>query len=334
MESFTFKTPWVLAFIPVVLVAVGYVCRQHIEATLRFSSVNLLKGLKSTWRVRGRWVLWVLRLLVLVAAITALAGPRKVLQETVVKSEGIDIVLTVDISGSMSGEDFVIDGQRVNRLEVTKNVVDQFIDARQNDQMGIIAFAGLAYTVCPLTTDYTWLKENLARIELGLIKDGTAIGSALTSAIARLRFSDAKSKVVILLTDGVNNAGEVEPITAAKAAETLGIKVYTVGVGSRGMVPYPVTDFFGRRAYRNQMTEIDEATLREIARVTNGEYFRATNTESLQEIYDEIDRLETTEIEKVGYFEHTELFHYFLTASLLLLLLEIVLRRTVLLKLP
>lgn len=275
-----------------------------------------------------------LRLLAIVLFLLALAGPRSVMEETIHKSEGIDIVLAIDASGSMAAEDFMIKGKRMNRLEVVKDVVHSFIDGRANDRIGLIAFAGLAYTVSPLTTDYSWLKTNLARVELNLMEDGTAVGSAITSSLARLRKSKAKSKIIILLTDGINNAGKVTPLAAARATKALGVKIYTIGAGTKGFAPFPVRNFRGEKRYRKVRIDIDEETLQEIAQITDGRYFRATDTESLRDIYKEIDALEKTEIEEFGYKEYKELFVFVLVAGLVTLLSEMILSNSLLLRIP
>lgn len=329
-----FKDPWVLLFIPIVIIVVFVLQRRQSPASFRFSSTKILFALPKSLKMKLNWVPQVLRIAILVLFLIALAGPRLIKEETVHKSEGIDIVLAIDSSGSMAAEDFKISSRRVNRLEIVKKVVQEFIEQRSNDRIGLVAFAGLAYTVCPLTTDYTWLEENLKRVELGLIDDGTAVGSAITSAIARLKNSNATSKVVVLLTDGVNNAGKIDPVSAARAAEAFGVKIYTIGAGTKGYVPFPTIDFFGRKVYQNVVVDLDEDTLKQVAEITGGQYFRATDTESLRQVYDEIDLLEKTEIEEIGYFEYTELFSQWLISGLILLLFEILLTNTIFLKIP
>jgi len=264
----------------------------------------------------------------------ALARPQFPMEQSKIKTEGIDIVLLVDVSTSMLAEDFELDGRRVNRLEVAKDVVKDFIDGRPNDRIGIVAFAGRAYTVCPLTLDHNWLLQNLDRVKIAMVEDGTAVGSGIASALNRVKDANAKSKVIILLTDGVNNAGKISPITAAEAAKTLGIKVYAIGAGTDGLAPYPVRDFFGNTVYQPIKIEIDEATLKKIAQETNAKYFRATDTESLKHIYREIDKLEKTAIEEKGYVEYKELFPMFLIPGLILLLLEVLLTNTFLRRIP
>jgi len=256
------------------------------------------------------------------------------LEETITHTEGVDIVLALDASGTMAAEDFEINGKRVNRLAVVKNVVDDFINRRQADRIGIVAFAGRAYTLSPLTTDHSWLKANLDRLELGLIEDGTAIGSALASAVSRLEKSKAKSRIIILLTDGMNNAGKINPVAAASAAKALGLRVYTIGAGTNGYVPFPVQDPWGRRFYQKARIDIDENLLKEIARITDAKYYRAVDTAALQRIYKEIDALEKTRIEQKHFQSYKEFFPMVLGAGLAVLGLEIILSNSLFLKVP
>ncbi|MBF0532727.1 MAG: VWA domain-containing protein [Candidatus Omnitrophica bacterium] len=329
-----FKTPLVLLLIPFLLGFAIYRQRRQRTVSVRFPTVLPAQKLAPTWRLRSRNLPDILRLMVLTLLLTALAGPRSVLEKTFHKGEGIDIVVTVDDSGSMAGEDFIENGQRINRLAIVKKVVKEFVDGRTEDRLGLVVFSAVAYSVCPLTTDHQWLKANLDRIELGQIQDGTAIGSAIMSAVARLEKSRAKSKVIILLTDGMNNAGEIAPLTAAKAARALGIKIYAIGAGTNGLVPFPAVDFFGRKVYQQVQINVDEQTLSQIAEETGAKFFRATDTESLRKIYHEIDLLEKTEIEQVGYRNYKELFVYLLAAALCLLTAEIILARTLYLQIP
>ena len=329
-----FKDPWILIGIPLILPFLWWWQRRQGRPALRFPAVSLVSGLGRSWRVRLAPLPALLRLLAVVLFLTALAGPRTILEEAKYSAEGIDIMLVIDTSRSLASEDFVLNGQRHNRLEVIKDVVAGFIDGRSHDRIGIVAFAGLAYTVSPLTKDYAWLKENLRRIDFDLIEDGTAIGSALSSALIRLKDSKAKSKVIILLTDGVNNSGRVAPLEAAQAAKALGIRVYTIGAGTKGYVPYPVKGLFGKTYYQQVKTDVDEETLQAIADTTGGKFFRATDTASLRQIYQEIDRLEKTEFEETGYRQYQELFGICLVAGLLILLLEKLLTETILLRLP
>ncbi|MBI5150703.1 MAG: VWA domain-containing protein [Candidatus Omnitrophica bacterium] len=329
-----FKTPWILAFIPAVLWGM-YIFRKHRETgSIRFSSNQLVESLPVSWKIRFQLIPLVLRAVVLVLVIVALAGPRLVLKETMQHSEGIDIILAIDSSGSMASEDFTVGNERYNRLDIVKKVVNEFVEHRPDDRIGIVTFAALAYTVCPLTTDHAWLAANLQRVRLGMIADGTAIGSAIASSLNRLRNSKAKSKIIILLTDGVNNAGEIDPLPAAQAAKAVGIKVYAIGAGTKGYVPFPVQDFLGRKVYQRVLSDLDETILQKIADVTRGKYFRATDTESLRKIYETIDKLEKTEIQQVGYLQYDELFDRVLLVALAMLLAELILSNTVFLKIP
>jgi Ca-activated chloride channel family protein len=294
----------------------------------------LFEGLAGSWRAALSDNLVFLKCAAFLLLIIALARPQAVERGATIKTEGIDIVLAIDCSTSMLAEDFVLEGRRKNRLAAVKDVVRSFIEGRRNDRIGIVAFAKKAYTVSPLTLDYNWLGKNLERVEIGLIEDGTAIGSGLMVSLNRLKDSGAKSKVVVLLTDGMNNAGEVSPLTAANAAEAIGVKVYTIGAGTTGMAPFPVTDRFGRTVYRPVKIDIDEEVLGEIASKTNGLYFRATDTESLKRIYAEINELEKTPVEEIGYTRYQELFMIFLWPAAGLILVFILLDNTLARRLP
>ena len=329
-----FKDPWILFLIPLCCGLVVWIHWRQKDPTIRFPSADLLIDLRTTWKSQFRFIPHWLRWLAIVFLLIGLAGPRSVLQETMSSVEGIDIVLAIDCSGSMAAEDFQINGRRANRLQVIKQVVDEFIANRPYDRIGLIAFAGLAYTVCPLTLDHNWLVNNLNRIELGLIKDGTAIGSAINSSLLRLKKSDAKSKIIILLTDGVNNAGKTDPLVATQAAKTLGIKIYAIGAGTKGYAPFPVQDLFGQKFYQKVLVEIDEVLLHKIAETTGAKYFRATDTDSLRQIYKEIDSLEKTKIEEHGYRQYKELFGWFVGTALILLFFEFVLNHTLFLRIP
>jgi Ca-activated chloride channel homolog len=329
-----FRTPLLLLLIPILWLALILARARRKETSFTFSSLGLFNGLTGTWRTRFREIPFVLRLIVVMLFIIALAGPRRPLEESVSTAEGIDIVLLLDASTSMAAEDFTINGQRTNRLQVVKNVVRDFISKRVHDRVGLVVFAARPYVACPLTTDHSWLEANLDRVDFGLIEDGTAIGSAIASGANRLRDVKAKSKIMVLLTDGINNAGKIDPMAAAGAAKALGVRVYTIGAGSRGPVPYPTVNLFGQRAYQNVQIDIDEDTLKKIAESTGGQYFRATDTESLKAIYDQIDKLEKVKIEEQGYRQYEEYFDKVLLAALLVLILEVVLGKTVFLKIP
>ena len=330
----TFQDPLLLLLIPLVLVG-GYCLRKRkIKANLAFSTDRLLKGVKPSLKVLLSKNVYLLRIIALCLIAVALARPQEPLEESKIETEGIDIVLALDVSTSMLAEDFTLRGKRVNRLDAVKDVVQKFIQGRENDRIGLVAFAARAYTVSPLTLDYNWLLQNLERVKIGMIEDGTAIGLGLASSLNRLKDTKAKSKVVILLTDGRNNAGDISPSLAAEAACSLGIKVYTIGAGTKGLAPYPARDFFGNKVYQSIKIDIDEDTLIDIAAKTGAKYFRATDTKSLREIYSEIDEMEKTPVEEKGYLEYKELFSRFLGIALALILLEVGLSNTILRRIP
>jgi Ca-activated chloride channel family protein len=263
-----------------------------------------------------------------------LARPQRTQSRTEVTANGIDIVLGLDISGSMQALDFKVDNTRVNRIAVVKSVVSKFIDERPNDRIGLVAFAGAPYLVSPLTLDHDWLQQNLERINVGMGDDGTAIGSAIAAAVNHLRTTTTKSKVVILLTDGVNNTGKIPPLAAAEAARALGVKVYTIGVGVRGKAPIPVRDEAGRTHVVMAYVDVDEATLQAVATDTGGQFYRATDTDSLQKIYEQINRYETS-AQSVEKFEQVEeLYRWTLFPSLALLGLWVLLQHTRYRRLP
>lgn len=329
-----FKDAWLLLALPLVIILVDFLKRRDRASSIRFSSAELIKKARPTLRLTLSKKLVYLRVVTIVLLVLALARPRISLEQTKIETEGIDIVLAIDCSSSMLAEDFKLEWKRQNRLKVVKKVVKDFIRARKSDRIGMVAFAARAYTVCPLTLDYDWLIKNLERVEIGAIEDGTAIGSGLSSSLNRLKETQAKSKVVVLLTDGVNNTGEISPLMAAEAAKALGIKIYTIGAGSKGLAPYPMKGPWGQTVYRHIRNVIDEESLKKIARETNGEYFRATDTESLRDIYRKIDLLEKTVVEEIGFQQYEELFSRFLILGLALLMLEMILSNSILRKLP
>jgi Ca-activated chloride channel family protein len=234
----------------------------------------------------------------------------------------------------MNAEDYVINGQRISRLDIIKSTVENFIKQRTNDRMGLIVFGSQAYTVCPLTMDHDWLLENLHQVRIGVIEDATAIGSGIATSLLRLKNSKAKTRIIVLLTDGVNNSGKIQPLDAAKLAQTMGIKVYTIGAGTTGIVPFPVIDELGNKHYEDAQFDLDEDTLKKIAGMTGAAYFRAADTEHLRNIYSEIDKLEKTKVDERGFRQYEPLFWYFVDAALALLALELVLTNTVFLKVP
>ena len=300
------------------------------SASIRFSDIRMVARASRTGRRRLRGILPVLRVASLALLLTAFARPRAGTEIREITSEGIDIMMVLDISSSMQAEDF----KPHNRLYVAKEEIKRFIQKRVNDRIGLVVFARHAFTQCPLTVDYGVLMRFVDEVDFGLIQDGTAIGTAIATAVNRLRESEAKSKIIVLLSDGENNAGEIDPQTAASLAAAFNIKIYTIGAGREGNAMMPVQDpIFGKR-YVYQPTRIDEKTLREIARETGGKYFRARSGKELERIYDEIDRLEKTKISVSAHTEYTELFPYFLYAGLALLVLELLVGNTVLRKLP
>jgi len=330
----TFKDPAILLNLLWIPVFALLLLRLKKDPAIKFSSSALIEGIKPTFKVRFRNIVIVLRTLAIALFIITLARPQSVLEGSKTVSEGVDIVLVLDTSTSMLAEDFRVGSQRMNRFDVVREVVKEFIGKRKDDRVGMVAFAARAYTVCPLTTDYGWLNENLDRVKIGMIEDGTAIGSAIASACNRLRTSKTKSKVVILLTDGVNNAGTISPLVAAEAARALKIKIYTIGVGTKGLVPYPFKDVYGRVVYQKIPIEIDEEVLKRIAGLTGGKFYLASDTETLRKIYDDINRLEKSNIEHFGYREYNELFPFFLIPGLILMMLEILLANTLFMRVP
>jgi Ca-activated chloride channel family protein len=322
---------WLLALLPIVLLWRG---RRGPVAAIEYSDVSLAREVARRGRSRIGLLVWLLPILAGALMIVGLARPQRADGRTLITANGIDIVLGLDVSGSMQALDFQIDHQRVNRIEVVKSVVSRFIEERQDDRIGIIAFAGTPYLVSPITLDHDWLQQNLERVAVGGADDGTAIGSALAASVNRLRLTQAKSKVVILLTDGVNNTGKISPLAAAEAAKALGVKVYTIGVGVRGEAPLPVRDRAGNWHMVTAKVDVDEKTLQAIADETGGKFYRATDTDSLQRIYEQINRLEKT-AQTVQKFEHTEeLYPYALIPALGILGLSLLLQQTRLRRLP
>ena len=300
-----------------------------------YSSLRLVEGLTRARRSRAGGFLLTLRWLILALFIVALAQPRLTKSETTVKASGVDIAVAFDLSGSMLSEDFVVKGGRVNRFNLARSVLKGFIDKRPSDRIGLVVFASQAFIATPLTLDHDFLQENLDRLEIGSINQNqTAIGDALGTAVNRLRDLKSKSKIVILMTDGQNNAGKLNPLLAADAAATLGAKVYTVGIGVRGMAPMPGVDMFGRKVYQMMPVDVDEDTLQKIADATGGKYYRADNAEKFRQIYDEIDKLEKTEAVINKYTQFNELFPWLVAAGMALLLIELVLGQTAFRRLP
>ena len=327
-----FATPWLLAGLLIVpLVVARYVyALSRSKGNVRFSDLGMLRGIKPSLAARARHLPFALRVLALVLLLLAFARPQAGSTHEEILTKGIDIVLAVDNSTSMSAEDL----KPKNRLAVAKEAVARFIEGRKNDRIGLVVFAGRGYTRCPVTLDYHVLQELLSNVEMATQDEGTAIGMGLVTAINRLRDSDAKSRVVVLLTDGRNNRGEIDPLTAASLAQTLNIKVYTIGVGTKGEVPYPVQDpFFGKR-YIYLKADIDEDALTAIAQATGGRDFRATDAGTLKEIFQQIDGMEKTDVKARHYMRYSELFHWLLWPGLAAFAFELTLTGTRLRRLP
>jgi Ca-activated chloride channel family protein len=331
----TFAHPYFLLLFPLLPVLAWLKGRRGAPPAFVYSSVQLVRGILNLSRSRSGGFLASLRWLALALFILALAQPRLTRSETKVIASGVDIAVALDLSGSMISEDFEVGGQAVNRFNMARAVLKRFVDQRPNDRIGLVVFASQAFIAAPLTLDHDFLEENLERLEIGTIDpNSTAIGSALSTAINRLRELKSKSKIVILMTDGQNNAGKVAPLTVAEAAQALGIKVYTIGVGRRGQAPMPVMWNGQRVGTRMEPVDIDEDTLQKIANLTGGKYYRADNSERFKAIYAEIDKLEKSEAEVKKYAQHRELFAWAISPGLGLLLLEILLRHTAYRRLP
>jgi Ca-activated chloride channel family protein len=330
-----FAHPWLLLLLLLLPLLAWLKGRRGAAPAFVYSSVQLVRAMQNINRSRAGRILGSLRWLVLAALIVALAQPRLVNSQTEVKASGIDIVAALDLSGSMISEDFVVNNRRVNRFNMARSVLKSFIDKRPNDRIGLVVFAKQAFIAAPLTLDHDYLQANLDRLEIGTINsDATAIGDALVVALNQLRDLKAKSKIIILATDGQNNSGKIEPLIAANAAAALGVKIYTVGIGEQGTAPMPVFMGGQKVGYQNVPVDVDEDTLQKIADRTGGKYYRADNAEKFRQIYAEIDKLEKTEAVVNKYTEYKELFPWLAAGGLAVLLLELVLGQTVLRRLP
>lgn len=330
MDNVTYKNPeffyLLLLLIPMLA---WYIFRYRKSgASIRFSSLMGFRNVHRGWKHYLRHLPFILQMAGIALLTVALARPQSSNNWEDVTTEGIDIVIALDISSSMLAQDF-----QPNRLEAAKEVATQFISGRKNDKIGLVVFAGESFTQCPLTTDHTILINLFNKIQSGLLEDGTAIGNGLATAVARLKESDAISKVIILLTDGENNRGEIAPVTAAELASTYGIRVYTIGVGTIGTAPYPVQTAFGTQLM-NVDVNIDEETLQKIADITDGRYFRATNNEKLVEIYNEIDQLEKSKIEVTEYSKKNEEYERFAIIAGIILIAGIFLKTTLFRNIP
>ena len=334
--NFQFASPWLLSLLMIGPAILWWQYRdsgRQRPAGLRFASVRAAHVSVRSWRMAFRPLLAWMRLLALSLLVLGLARPQSVQAREVIQGEGVDIALALDISGSMASLDF----QPQNRMEAAKSVISDFVAERTYDQIGLVVFASTAFNQSPLTVDHNVLERMLDQTKLATelgIDDGTAIGMGLANAANMVKDSDAESKVVILLTDGVNNAGQIDPLTAADAAASLGIKVYTIGMGKSGQVPVPATDMFGREQIVMQQSVLDEATLQTIAEETGGRYYRAEDTQGLRAIYDEINSLEKSQIDIQTYASYRELAGLALASGLLLLLGELFLRQTLFRTIP
>lgn len=325
MSGITFASPYFFYLLLLLPVFIYWYWkryrRQYVE--MRISTLEGFESAPRSWRQRLRNLLFVFRMLVFILLVVALARPQTSSRTEKHTTEGIDIILAMDISGSMLAEDF-----KPNRIDASKKVAMEFIDGRENDRIGLVVFSGESFTQCPLTTDHSVLKNLLKDIKSGMIEDGTAIGMGLATSVSRLKDSKAKSKVVILLTDGVNNRGFIDPLTGAQIAQSFGIRVYTVGVGTMGMAPYPMQTPFGIQ-YQNVPVQIDEEVLQKISDMTGGKYYRATDNKKLRAIYQEIDKLEKSKIETMEYRRKSEIFSTAALFAGLFLLLELLFKFTI-----
>lgn len=326
-----FANPYLLWLLVLVVPMIAYYIYRALQggAAIRISSVEGVRKAPRTWRYWFRHLPFVLRCAAFVSLVVALARPQDIEEQSRTNAEGIDIMLSIDISGSMLARDF-----KPDRITAAKEVAGEFIADRYGDRIGLAVFAGESFTQSPLTTDKSTLQTMLARVRSGVVEDGTAIGNGLATAINRLRESDAKSKVVILLTDGVNNRGEIAPLMAADIAADMGIKVYTIGVGTRGKAPYPAVDMFGNMTFQMADVEIDEETLTEIASRTGGKYFRATDKAKLKAIYDEINQLEKSKVEVTDLTIYHEQYLPLVLLAIALLLVEFLFGQILLKRIP
>ena len=330
MKFFRFEDPWFLILFLIIPYLVWKRKEQH---TISYSSLEILQNIRAVQVGFLSTIPLVLRLFAITLFIIALARPQEGYKRTEILSMGVDIIMALDTSGSMQALDFIKNEKRDTRLAMVKDVVSKFIENRTNDRMGMVVFGSEAYTQCPLTLDQNILQSFLSKLDIGMAGDSTAIGSAVGIAVKRLKDLKSDSKLIILLTDGRNNAGNLAPLQAAQTAKAFGIKIHTIGVGTRGKAPFLVNSIFGQR-YVYQEVDIDEVTLKEIAKITGGQYFRATDLESLESIYKQIDKMEKSEVKVFDHSEYTELFHYFLIPAILFLLFEIILSNTLLRRLP
>ena len=332
MTFFQFEDPWLLLFM-LMLPYMAFKGKTKQQATINYSTIGTLQSIRTSQVDFFSALPLILRILSVMLLILALARPQEGHKSQEILSVGVDIMLALDTSGSMQALDFIKNEKRDTRLAMVKDVVSKFIENRPNDRIGMVVFGSEAYTQCPLTLDQGILQSFLSKLDIGMAGDSTAIGSAVGIAVKRLKDLESDSKVIILLTDGRNNAGNLPPVQAAQTAKAFGIKIHTIGVGTHGKAPFLVNSIFGQR-YVYQEVDIDENTLKEISNLTGGQYFRATDLESLKSIYKQIDQMEKSEVKVLDHSEYTELFHYFLIPGILLLLTEIILSNSILRRIP
>ena len=317
LTRLSFAQPWWLLLLLLPALLAWRRGRPGGAPALVYSSTTILQTLGRPRAARSGAFAEALLALTLALAVVALSRPQLSNAFTQIEASGIDIMIALDVSGSMLTEDFSINGQRASRVDAIKEITQRFIEARPNDRIGMLAFAGKPYLVSPPTLDHAWLVENLDRVKIGLVEDGTAIGSALVSAANRLKNREAKSRIIVLLSDGDNNAGRVNPDTAAEAVRVLNLKVYTIGVGTNGIAPYPVRKdpLTGETVYENVQVEYDEKTLNDVARIANGHFFRADSSAALEAIYAQIDQLEKTTVKVSKYREYRDLFPWLVATA-------------------
>ena len=332
MTFFQFEDPWLLLFM-LMLPYMAFKGKKKQQPTINYSTIGTLQSIRTAQVDFFSVLPLILRILSVMLLILALARPQEGHKSQEILSVGVDIMLALDTSGSMQALDFIKNEKRDTRLAMVKDVVSKFIENRPNDRIGMVVFGSEAYTQCPLTLDQGILQSFLSKLDIGMAGDSTAIGSAVGIAVKRLKDLESDSKVIILLTDGRNNAGSLPPVQAAQTAKAFGIKIHTIGVGTHGKAPFLVNSIFGQR-YVYQEVDIDENTLKEISNLTGGQYFRATDLESLKSIYKQIDQMEKSEVKVLDHSEYTELFHYFLIPGILLLLSEIILSNSILRRIP
>ena len=341
--ALTFAQPWMLLLLLAIPLLAYWRGKSGPAAALTFSSIETLRALGKSSAARAGKFLRAMLLLSLALLALAMARPQLGKSLTQVEASGIEIMVVLDVSTSMLTKDFTIGGQSATRIDAIRQVTEKFIEGRPNDRIGIIAFAGRPYVVSPMTLDHDWLLKNLERIKIGLVEDGTAIGSGMAAAANRLNDKRSKSRVIVLLTDGENNAGKVPPNTAAEAVKALNIRLYAIGAGINGIAPFPVfnpqngkplTDMFGNVVYQNQRVHFNEAGLKEVAKIADGQFYRATDTKSLEQIFTDIDKLEKTTVAVKKYQQYRDLFPACIMAGLGLLFAQLLLSQTIWKKLP